>query len=182
VPDAGHSDSELIVRALAQDDRSAFGELVLRHQSAVRHFLRHLCGDAAQADDLAQDAFVEAHRSLRGFRSESPFLTWLLGIAHNRYRNARRLKREVLFAPADLPETDSAASEQQGVDLRADLADALRRLGPEEQTALRLFYQQGLGHPEIASVTGWPLGTVKTHLARAKEKLRPLLQAWNPKP
>jgi RNA polymerase sigma-70 factor (ECF subfamily) len=155
--------------------------LVSRHQSAVRHFLRHLCGDPALADDLAQDAFVEAHRSLRSFRRDSPFLTWLLGIAHNRYRNARRLKREVLFAPAELPESEPTAPKQRESELRADLAMALSRLDPSEQTALHLFYQQGLAHPEIASVTGWPLGTVKTHLARAKDKLRPLLQAWNPK-
>lgn len=182
MPDAGPTDSELVVRAAAQDDRSAFGELVSRHQSAVRHFLRHLCGDAAQADDLAQDTFVDAFRALPQFRGDSPFLTWLLGIAHNRYRNARRRKREVLFAPAELPETAPTAPQQEQSDLRSDLAGALQRLGPDEQTALHLFYQQGLGHPEIASVTGWPLGTVKTHLARAKEKLRPLLQAWNPKP
>ncbi len=175
------SDSKLVVLALAQDEPSAFGELVRRHQSAVRHFLRHLCGDAAQADDLAQDTFVNAFRSLRQFRGQSSFLTWLLGIAHNRYRNARRLKREVLFAPADLPEADPTVPEQQRSDLRSDLADALRLLDPDEQTAVHLFYHQDLSHPEIASITGWPLGTVKTYLARAKEKLRPFLQAWNPK-
>jgi len=60
------------------------------------------------------------------------------------------------------------------------LRQALSQLSPDEQTAVHLFYQQGLTHPEIAAIVGWPLGTVKTHLARAKERLRSLLRAWNP--
>ena len=88
-------DSELIVRVVAFDDRTAFGELVTRHQSAVRNFIRHLTGgDAALADDLAQETFIQAYRSLPHFRGESAFPTWLLGIAHNRWRNARRQQRE----------------------------------------------------------------------------------------
>ena len=67
-------------------------------------------------------------------------------------------------------------------DLSNDLAAALRTLSPEEQLALHLSYQQGLSHGEIAAVAGWPLGTVKTHLARGKERLRPLLGVWNAQP
>jgi DNA-directed RNA polymerase specialized sigma24 family protein len=75
---------------------------------------------------------------------------------------------------------DSAPSPALAVALRHDLDAALRRLDPDEQTALHLFYQQGLSHPEIAAVARWPLGTVKTRLARGKDKLRQLLAAWNP--
>ena len=65
-------------------------------------------------------------------------------------------------------------------DLRQDLAGALERLPPDERAALHMNLHLALSHEEIASATGWPLGTVKTHLARAKETLRPLLSAWNP--
>ena len=65
-------------------------------------------------------------------------------------------------------------------DLREDLNKALSALGVEEQTALHLCYQQGLSHSEIAEILDWPLGTVKTHLNRGKEKLRPLLASWSP--
>lgn len=174
-------DAELIGRALQQDDRAAFGELVQRHQDAVRRFLRHLTrGDEALADDLAQDTFVQAYQSLARFRCDSAFATWLLGIAHNHFRNARRRRRETPLAESDEPTEPATAP--RTVALHADLTAAIARLDADEQTALFLFYQEDLSHPEIAAVTGWPLGTVKTHLARAKENLRPLLSDWDPRP
>ncbi len=175
------TDAELIARALVTDDRAAFGLLVQRHQSAVRNFLRHLTrGDAALADDLAQETFVQAWRGLARFRGEANFATWLLGIAHNHWRNARRRQRN--HTPLDeTRETEFAVPATTGTsDLQHDLAAALRELSADEQLALHLGYQQGLSHGEIAALLDWPLGTVKTHLARSKEKLRHLLAAWNP--
>jgi RNA polymerase sigma factor (sigma-70 family) len=174
------AESELIARVLASDDRAAFGELVCLHQSAVRQFLRTLTrGDAAWADDLAQDTFVQAHRKLRQFRGDAAFSTWLLGIAYNHWRNARRRQRE--HTPLDDTAPDDAArTATQQVDLRHDLAFALRALSADEQLAIHLGYQQGKSHSEIAALLDWPLGTVKTHLARGKEKLRQRLAAWNP--
>lgn len=174
------TDAELIVQALVSHDRAAFGALVGRHQSAVRRFLRHLTrGNHALADDLAQDTFMHAWRRLDDFNGSCAFVTWLLGIAHNHWRNARRqLERE--------PPADSALTEPQvepttgSSDLRQDLAEAMKHLTTDEQLAVHLFYQQSLSHREISTLLGWPLGTVKTHLARGKEKLRPLLSPWNP--
>jgi RNA polymerase sigma factor (sigma-70 family) len=172
-------EQELISRVIACDDHAAFGELVRRHQSAVRAFLRHLTrGDHALADDLAQDAFVQAYRNLGRFRGGSSFLTWTLGVAHNQWRNARRRPRFAAFAADSdeplVPDVTSAS------DLRADLATALRTLSSDEQLALHVCYQQGLTHDEAATLLEWPLGTVKTHVARAKEKLRQHLAVWNP--
>ena len=175
------SDPELIARVLVSDDHAAFGALVVRHQSAVRNFLRHLArGDTALADDLAQETFVQAYRGLARFRGEASFSTWLLGIAHNHWRNARRRQRDhVPLDDARVPEATVPATATHS-DLQHDLTAALRQLSPDEQTALHLFYQQGLSHPEISALLGWPLGTVKTHLNRSKEKLRHLLALWNP--
>jgi RNA polymerase sigma-70 factor (ECF subfamily) len=173
-------DSELIARTVVSDDRAAFGELVLRHQSSVRQFLRHLAGgDLALADDLAQETFVQAYRGLARFRGDASFSTWLLGIAHNHWRNARRRQRD--HAPLDdhVPD-ERAATETHQADLRHDLTRALRELSAEEQLAIHLGFQQGKSHGEIAALLDWPLGTVKTHLARGKEKLRHVLAAWNP--
>lgn len=175
-------DQALVARVLAADDREAFAELVRRHQSAVRRFLRSLTHpDYALADDLAQDTFVQAYRSLGRFRGEASFTTWLLGIAHNHWRNERRRHRAVPLEPAHLdPREAESPATAAASDLRQDLGSALRQLAPDEQTALHLCYQQGLSHREIAAVVGWPLGTVKTHLLRGKEKLRILLASWNP--
>jgi len=176
------TEQELIARVLVSDDHAAYGELVRLHQSTVRRFLRHLTrGDHALADDLAQDTFLQAHRSLAGYRGGSAFGTWLLGIAHNHWRNARRRPQPVPVEAGHLAALEPVPSAAAMSDLRHDLALALDRLAPDERTALHLCYQQGLSHREIADVLGWPLGTVKTHLNRSKEKLRPLLALWNPK-
>ena len=174
------TDAELIGAVLANGSHAAFGELVRRHQSAVRKFLRHLLrGDTTSADDLAQETFVCAFRALPRFNQRSAFSTWLLGIAHNRCRNARRAQA----ARPTMPLVEADHRVDAGTvesDLRHDLAVALRTLDPDEQLALHLHYEQGLSHSEIATLLAWPLGTVKTHLLRGKEKLRPLLAAWNP--
>ena len=175
------TDPELIARVAVSDDHAAFGELVHRHQSAVRHFLRHLAqGDAALADDLAQETFVQAYRGLARFHGHSSFSTWLLGIAHNHWRNARRRQRTVPVEPEHLAALEPTPSPAPLSDLKQDLAQALNTLAADERLALHLHYQQGLSHPEIAGVLDCPLGTVKTHLNRGKEKLRPLLASWNP--
>jgi RNA polymerase sigma-70 factor (ECF subfamily) len=175
------SDLELVTRVVVEDDRAAFGELVLDHQSAVRAFLRQLTsGDAAWADDLAQETFVIAYKTLARFRGDSAFSSWLLGIAHNQFRNAHRRQRE--FPQDTLPEEPDQhePSPADSTALRQDLGAAMAQLSTDEQTALHVCYQQGLSHSEAAVVLGWPIGTVKTHLARSKEKLRQLLAAWNP--
>lgn len=174
-------DSDLIVRALVHQDSAAFGKLVRRHQSAVRHFLRHLThGDTGLADDLAQETFVHAWKNLARFEGRSSFPTWLLGIAHNQWRNARRRRRTQPLQPEHLDSLEPTPSAVPLSDLRADLDRALTSLAPDEQTTLHLCYRQGFSHSEIATILGWPLGTVKTHLNRGKEKLRPLLVSWNP--
>jgi RNA polymerase sigma-70 factor (ECF subfamily) len=177
------SDAELIARVLRHDDRAAYGELVQRHQSAVRRFLRCLTrGDDALADDLAQETFVTAYRSLTRFHGTASLTTWLLGIARNQHRNATRRQRtrnEIPDADRELAAMAADGADTRTSDLRHDLDAALRQLSPDEQLALHLGFQQGLSHAEIANVTAWPLGTTKTHLARGKDKLRQLLSAWN---
>lgn len=175
------SDSQLIARVLVSDDHTAFRDLVLRHQSAVRNFVRHLTrGNAALADDIAQETFVRAYRSLAKFHGEGLFSTWLLGIARNVWRNDRRRQRDEVAIDQDSV-TMAEDSSTHATDLRHDLSLALRELSPDEQLALHLGYQQGLSHSEISRLLDWPLGSVKTHLLRSKEKLRDLLAAWNPR-
>ncbi|MDO8540925.1 MAG: sigma-70 family RNA polymerase sigma factor [Opitutaceae bacterium] len=103
-----------------------------------------------------------------------------VSFAHNHWRNARRRHEAVPLDPKQLEVEETTPSASRLSDLQQDLSRALQRLAPDEQTAVHLCYQQGLSHREIADVLGWPLGTVKTHLARSKEKLRSLLASWNP--
>ncbi len=174
------SDPDLIARVLARDDHAAFGSLVVRHQSAVRQFLRHLTrGDATLADDLAQETFIQAYRSLGRYRGDASFPTWLLGIAHNHWRNARRRLVSEATRATEIG-ADTLPAPAPASDLKQDLEAALRQLTSDEQLTLHLNFQQGLSHAEIAALLDWPLGTVKTHASRGKEKLRHLLAVWNP--
>ena len=182
------TDHDLIARVLLDDDRHAFGELVRRHQSAVRGFLRRLTGGRhALADDLAQETFLAAYRDLAQFRGGSEFSTWLLGIAYNHFRSARRRERPSVEWTGEVPAEELSAGHEAAVapatvavDLREDLAAALTQLSRDECAALHLCYAEGLTHEEAATALGCPLGTVKTHVLRAKEKLRRLLRAWAP--
>jgi RNA polymerase sigma-70 factor (ECF subfamily) len=167
----GPPDTELVARVLASDDRRAFAELVRRHQSAVRGLLRRLCaGDAAQADDLAQETFLRAYRGLKGWRGEGRLSTWLYRVAWNGWASqARRLPTPELDAPA--PPRDAADA---AID-RHDLERAFGRLRDEERAALALAYGQDVSHEEAAAILDCPVGTLKTNILRGKEKLRRLL-------
>lgn len=167
-------DADLILAVLERDDRRAFAELVRRHQSLVRTVLRRLTrGDTALADDLAQETFVLAWRNLRHFRFEARFSTWLYRIAFNAWQSEARKKREVLLDdPDDAPPLVDTAEDVPDAASRIDLERAMATLSDGERAAIGACYYADLSHEEAAQALGIPLGTVKTHILRAKAKLR----------
>jgi RNA polymerase sigma-70 factor, ECF subfamily len=174
-PAAASSDAELIVAILQGDDRKAFAELVARHQSKVRTVLRRLTrGDIALADDLAQETFVLAWKNLSRFRFEARFSTWIYRIAFNAWQSEARKKREVLLEVGDdaLPIGSEAHDELPDIASRLDLERAMATLSDGERAAITACYYADLSHEEAAAALGMPLGTVKTHVLRAKAKLR----------
>ena len=167
----GPSDAELVAKVLADDDRRAFSELVRRHQSSVRRLLRRLCaGDAAQADDLAQETFLRAYRRLGTWRGGGRLSTWLYRIAWNGWASQARRPPAPLAEPSAPPRDAADAA----ID-RHDLERALAGLRDEERAALALAYGQDVSHEEAAAILGCPLGTLKTNILRGKEKLRRML-------
>jgi RNA polymerase sigma factor (sigma-70 family) len=174
------SDADLILAVLERDDRRAFAELVRRHQSKVRTVLRRLTrGDLALADDLAQETFVLAWRNLRAFRFEARFSTWIYRIAFNAWQSEARKRHEVLLELDDdaLPPGSQAFDEMPDIASRVDLERALATLSDGERAAIGACYYADLSHEEAAVALGMPLGTVKTHVLRAKAKLRARLVA-----
>ena len=169
-------DAALILAVRERDDRGAFAELVRRHQARVRLvLLRMTRGDAALADDLAQETFVLAWRNLRHFRFEARFSTWLYRIAFNAWQSEARRKREVLL-DADV-ELESVSIDDRAADLpdivsRMDLERAMQALSDGERAAIAACYYADLTHEEAAQALGIPVGTVKTHVLRGKAKLR----------
>lgn len=160
---------------------AGFEALVRTHQSRVRQQLRRLTrGDAALADDLAQDTFVQAWRHIGSFRGDASVATWLYRIAYNTFLAHGRSTRthdtldddDLIARAASTPDIAGAALQ------RLDVERALATLPEAERVALIHCYQLDLTHAEAAEVLGWPLGTVKSHVARGKARLRVQLAAW----
>ena len=173
----GVDDSELITRARS-GDREAYGMLVERHQRVAFRTAYAVCGDAAEAEDAAQDAFVKAYGALDRFRDGAPWRPWLLRIVANEARNRRRSagRREHLAVRAARgatvtevapPDVAALLSEQ-----RSELARALARLEPAQREAVVLRHVLDLSEAETAAVLGCRQGTVKSRLHRGLARLR----------
>ena len=174
------TDAVLVARVLVDDDQNAFGELVRRHQSAVRGLLRQLTRtDVALADDLAQQTFLRAYKNIRSFRGEARFSTWLYRIAYNCFREDARRRKELVGIDEEQLQTQH---DPQVADpaLRHDLMRALNLLSLNERSAVLLCCQNGLSHDEASRVLDIPLGTVKTNVLRGREKLKRMLADWGP--
>ena len=183
------TDAQLIARVVVNDDRHAFSELVRRYQSGVRATLRRLtAGNHALADDLAQESFMLAYRHLKSFRQEARFSTWLYRIATNAFLADARKRKEELLGDRDVeiadgdgtPGEEGSHDHARGVALGVDLERAMAVLSDGERAAIVQCYYNDLSHEEAAYVLGCPIGTVKTHILRAKQKLKSQLAAWAP--
>jgi RNA polymerase sigma factor (sigma-70 family) len=165
-------DSYLIARVVAQQDAAAFGELVRRHQSQVRNFLRKLTRDADAADDLAQDAFIHAWDKLHTFIGHGSFIGWLLKVAYTTFLQSKRKAnryQEVVAEALTETSTESVVSQSDEI---GDLDKFLAVLTAEERTVMIMSYACGLSHREIGDATNLPVGTVKSIIFRGKEKIR----------
>ena len=168
------SDRQLVLRTRL-GDRSAYSELVARHQGRVRGWLGHLCGNHAEADDLAQEAFMRAWARIDSLKDTSRFAQWLLKIAYNEFLQDRRSLRsreklkERLAVEEDLSyDTATPTEAESALELRRVLAILSRR----ERAVLVLNYAYGYSHGEVSQLTGLPLGTVKSLIHRGSRKVR----------
>jgi RNA polymerase sigma-70 factor, ECF subfamily len=178
-----------VAEALA-GSQQAFEQIVRRYQRPVLSLLVRLTGDQALAEDLAQETFVKAFRSLAAFDTTRRLSSWLFRIAHNTGIDALRRTRTARAGPApasidepgrDLPSTPAADPVEQRALGRA-LQDALARLRPDQRTAVVLRYDEGLPFDEIGRVLGIPETTARSHVHRARKELARLLTeaGWVP--
>ena len=169
------TEAALIIAAQAKD-QAAFGELVKRRQGWARALLRRMCQSHAEADDLAQEAFIKAWDRLRDLETPAAFPGWFRRIAVTTFLMAKRRQKAVFEEITDaspLASEDSTPEAAAGAKL--DLEKALARLSDAERLCVTLNHGEGLSHSEIVEVTGLPLGTVKSHVLRGTDKLRRLL-------
>lgn len=177
------TDAELAQRTLAGYE-DAFRALVARHQRAVYNLLARMLRNPALAEELAQETFLRAFRHLRSFDPKYKFSNWLFRIAHNCAIDSirRRSPQEVPIDARDAedrrvdevavdPASDNAVQRLERQDLQRILSAALDRLRPEYRQAVVLRYQEDLGYEEIAAIMELPVGTVKSHLHRARTEM-----------
>ncbi len=185
-------DQQLVLRA-QRGDKRAFELLVLKYQRKLGRLLSRFVRDAAEVEDVTQEAFIKAYRALPGFRGDSAFYTWLYRIAINTAKNylvalGRRAPTSTgfdneeaeNFEDADqLRDSNTPESELQGKQIAATVNKAVDALPGDLRTAITLREIEGLSYEEIANVMNCPIGTVRSRIFRAREaiaaELRPLL-------
>jgi len=169
-------DAALVAAALAGRPE-AFGELVERYERAVYHLCLRTMREPEDARDCAQEAFFKAFRSLRTFKPGSKFSTWIFSIAY--HACCDRLGRRKRETDAEIPDyadpSPGPAQLAEAAESAAALRAAIDALPEKYRTVITLYHLQGRQYEEIARVLELPIGTVKTHLFRAKELLRKAL-------
>src|SRR6202048_2559687 len=182
-----------LVRRVQRGDKGAFDALVLKYQHNLVKLVIRYVRNPAEAEDIAQEAFIKAYRALPQFRGDSAFYTWLYRIAVNTAKNylATQGRRAPTSTEADAEEAETFADADQLRDINtpesmlmskqiAQTVNAAMALLPEElRVAITLREIEGLSYEEIAEMMGCPIGTVRSRIFRAREaiaaKLRPLL-------
>lgn len=188
---------EALIRRAQAGDQHAFAELVLAHQCFVYNLALRGTGDACEAEDIAQEAFLRAWQGLPGFRCQAQFRTWLYRIVVNLcYNRLPHLKQELAALQLDevdrLPEAEaeglpgwrppSPEASLDAAEQRRFVQRQVEGLPDSYRVLILLRFQQGLAYEEIAEVMSLPLGTVKTGLFRARQQLRQALLAYEEVP
>ncbi len=170
----------LLISRARGGDRDAFGELVEQYRDNVYRLAYRMCGNAYDADEAAQEAFVAAWRALPNFRGDAKFSTWLYRLTTNAAIDVmRREKRHQTLGDGEMMElADDADSPQETVE-RTEQQEAVQKalttLGEEYREVLLLRYMEELDYAEIAEVLQLPSGTVKSRINRAKAALKTAL-------
>jgi RNA polymerase sigma-70 factor (ECF subfamily) len=185
-------DQQLVERA-QRGDKHAFGLLVAKYQRRLGRLISRFVRNAAEAEDVTQDAFIKAYRALPAFRGDSAFYTWLYRIGINTAKNhlvaqGRRAPTSTPFDAEEAEDFEDAAllhevatpeNELMSKQVVAVVNSSLQELPDDLRTALTLREIEGLSYEEIAAVMDCPIGTVRSRIFRAREaiaaNLRPLL-------
>lgn len=170
-----------VLPRIAAGDSSAFGEAIDRYGPLVWALARRMFRDHAEAEDAVQEVFLELWKSAvrfdSGVASETTFVAMIARRRLiDRLRSVTRGPDREALNPAQTDESAPVASEIERNDEAERAVRAMEELRPEQQRVLRLAIWKGLTHEQIASTTGMPLGTVKTHARRGLQKIREVLE------
>ncbi len=167
------AEERILIAKVLNGQTEAYRILVDRYHKGLVIYLVNLLGDEMQAEDIAQEAFLQAYRKLDSFDPAYSFSTWLYRIAMNMSLRYMAKNKPVLLH-TDQSVSD-AASLEESYDkqaARTAIRQAVRTLNPNYQQVINLYYWDGKSYEEIAQILGCPIGTVRTWLARSKQSLR----------
>ncbi len=182
------ADDRRLISECLQGRTAAFGELVQRYQDRLYNTVYRLVGQAEDAQDVVQEAFLHAYQSLERFQGHSQFFTWLYRIAINSAISLKRKQRVALYVdrgrnperslsePADASEFSRPGHALEKAEQERRIQDALSRLSPEHRTVLILKDLEERKYEAIAEILQLPVGTVRSRLHRARLELRELLR------
>jgi RNA polymerase sigma-70 factor (ECF subfamily) len=170
-------DESTLARLAKEGDVDAYAALVRSHQSGALRLAYLICGGSSDAEDATQEAFVKAYYALDRFDTSAPFRNWLLRIVANEAKNRRRAsgRRQHYELAVDPASGGTALSPEAAViawEARRSLADAVTRLPPRLRDVVACRYLLELSEAETAAVLGLPVGTAKSRLSRALDRLR----------
>ncbi|MGQ9632264.1 MAG: RNA polymerase sigma factor [bacterium] len=166
----GYSDASLV--AMCQSgNMGAFEELVRRYQRRIYNLVCRTMGSTEGSEDIAQEVFLKAYKSIGKFKGRSNFYTWLFRIAINTCIDEMR-KRQRKAQTLELSEAADCGEDPRGEDIRGRLSAALASLSPGHRMILTLREVEGFSYGEIAEIIGCRVGTVKSRLSRAREELK----------
>ena len=180
VPDHARDDAEIIEGFLRSEDDQLFGVLVQRYKQKVFRLVASILGPSAEAEaeDLVQEIFISVYRKLDTFRGDCSFSTWLYRLSRNRAIDGRRRRKPFAVVARGRPEGEQEL--RSSVDLQTEIERSGRNslvlrhvngLGEPRRTVIFLHYWMGCGVDEISCLTEIPVGTVKSHLFRARREL-----------
>lgn len=179
---------DVYVHKTVEGDVEAFNELVDRHQSKIYGLAFRMLGNAEDAEDATQETFLEAYKSIKSFRFQSQFGTWLYRVGLNTcnqyIRKAKSRNRMIeayteessargLTVEHNVPERKALKSEQSQV-----VQAAIDRLPPKQREVVTLFYMQNLKYKEIAEILDCSIGTVASRLNKATQNLKAKLEKY----
>ncbi|MDR0896046.1 MAG: sigma-70 family RNA polymerase sigma factor [Prevotellaceae bacterium] len=169
-------DISLVTQVVVFQNTRAFDKLVKKYQSPIRRLLLHLTGgDSELSDDLAQETFLKAYTNLASFKNLADFSTWLYRIAYNVFYDYLRSRKET--TSLDMHQIDVGRQvSQKDIGQQMDIYRAMNMLKEPERVCITLFFLEDQPIEKIVVITGYPAGTVKSHLSRAKDKMAAYLK------
>ena len=175
-------DSDEMVARCQRGEGAAFRQLFLRHRTEVARLVFRMVGPRADLEDIIQEVFLQVHRSLKDFRGQSKFTTWLHRVTVNvvlMHRRAARSRPQLVYPQPDEAQPDSRLAPDEDV-ARLERMRAFRRvidkLAEKKRTVFLLHELEGLAPAEISKIVGAPVLTVRTRLFYARRELSEMLQ------